>query len=207
MDQRLSHLCPYQWGMTFLLVLWDRLHLYPLSHSDRSGFPKNGRRLPDNCMVDQAIWPFVLRCHPGRNLNSSMVRVKDLQQIATWIEESTLEQQMGPPLLQVPGRVGVRTQIYHHHGGPWALFSLVPDLCDNENIPVSRLFVQPIKTPAIPQRERSRPPEGAPTPGRQDNNSLDPSRKPMNDVQVKPRKRSSSPQSDMGSSKGTWVQL
>ncbi|KAK1884030.1 Crossover junction endonuclease MUS81 [Dissostichus eleginoides] len=148
MDQRLSHLCPYQWGMTFLLVLWDRLHLYPLSHSDRSGFPKNGRRLPDNCMVDQAIWPFVWRCHPGRNLNSSMVRVKDLQQIATWIEESTLEQQMGPPLLQVPGRVGVRTQIYHHHGGPWALFSLVPDLCDNENIPVSRLFVQPIKTPA-----------------------------------------------------------
>ena len=65
-----------------------------------------------------------------------MVRVKELHQIATWIEESTLKQQMGPPFLQVPGGVGVCTQIYHHRGGPRALFTLVPDLCVTKNIPV-----------------------------------------------------------------------
>ncbi|KAK1890655.1 Deoxyribose-phosphate aldolase [Dissostichus eleginoides] len=109
------------------------LHTKPLRSQWIS---QNGRRLPDTCMVDRAIWPFVWRCRPGRNYNPSMVRVKDLQQIATWIEESTLEQQMGPQLLQVPGRVGVRTQIYHHRDGRWALFTKVPDLCDNKNIPV-----------------------------------------------------------------------
>lgn len=96
---------------------------------------QQGRRLPDNGMADPAIWPFVWRCRPGKNSNPSMVLVKDLLQVATWIVESTLKQVNGPPPLQISGRVGVLTQIYHHHDGPWALFTLVPDLCDN--IPVS----------------------------------------------------------------------
>ncbi|XP_034005503.1 zinc finger protein 638 isoform X2 [Trematomus bernacchii] len=98
---------------------------------------KTKRRLLDNCMVDPASWPFVSRCRPGKNSNPSMVRVTDIQQVATWIEESSLIQVNGPPPLQISGKVGVRTQIYHHQDGPWALFTLVPDLCDNKNIPVS----------------------------------------------------------------------
>ncbi|XP_034058897.1 uncharacterized protein LOC117537693 [Gymnodraco acuticeps] len=109
---------------------------------------QKGRRLPDNCMVDQGVWPFVWRCRPGKNCNSSMVRVKDLQQMATWIEESTLKQQIGPPTLKMPGRVGVLTQIYLHQDGPWALFTLVPDLGDLKDIPV-RYYVFSVGHPRI----------------------------------------------------------
>lgn len=87
-----------------------------------------GHRLLDYSMADPAVWPSVWRCRPGKNSNPSMVRVKDLLEVATWIVESTLMRVNGPPSMQKSGRVGVLTQIYHHHDGPWALFTLVPEL-------------------------------------------------------------------------------